>query len=79
MCIGGEKKMRTNIVLDDKLIHQAMKLSGLKTKKMVVEESLKRLVKMEQKKKLLELQGKVEFWPDYDYKARRQSGPKPKR
>lgn len=71
--------MRTNIIIDDKLIHQAMKLSGLKTKKAVVEESLKRLVKMEQKKKLLPLAGKVEFWPDYDYKAMRQSGSKYKK
>ena len=65
--------MRTNIVIDDELMQQAMKLSGLKTKREVVEEGLKRLVHMEQKKGLLELAGKVEFWPDYDYKAMRES------
>ncbi len=58
--------MRTNIVIDNELVHQAMKLSGLKTKRAAVEEGLKRLVAMEQKKGLLKLAGKVEFWPDYD-------------
>lgn len=64
--------MRTNIVIDDKLMQQAMKLSGLKTKKAVVEQGLKRLILMEQKKKLLGLAGKVEFSSDYDYKAMRK-------
>jgi Arc/MetJ family transcription regulator len=73
MCIGGGKHMRTNIVIDDELIHQAMKLSGLKTKREVVEEGLKRLVHMEQKKGLLKLAGKVKFFSGYDYKAMRES------
>ena len=64
--------MRTNIVINDELMQQAMKLSGLKTKKAVVEQGLKRLILMEQKKKLLGLAGKVEFSPDYDYKAMRK-------
>jgi Arc/MetJ family transcription regulator len=37
--------MRTNIVIDDELIRAAQEATGLKTKKAVVEEGLKRLVR----------------------------------
>ncbi len=36
--------MRTNIVIDDKLIRQAMRATGLKTKRAVVEEGLRLLI-----------------------------------
>ncbi len=73
MCIGGDEYMRTNIVIDDDLMQQAMKLSGLKTKRQVVEEGLKRLVQMGHKKDLLKLAGKIEFLDDYNYKDMRKS------
>ena len=37
--------MRTNIDLDDTLVSDAMKVTGLGTKKAVVEEGLRRLVR----------------------------------
>lgn len=37
--------MRTNIVIDDELIRAALEATGLKTKKAVVEEGLRRLVR----------------------------------
>jgi len=40
--------MRTNIVIDDELIRAAQEATGLKTKKAVVEEGLKRLVRFKQ-------------------------------
>ncbi|MCE5323398.1 type II toxin-antitoxin system VapB family antitoxin [bacterium] len=40
--------MRTNIVIDDALIKAAQEATGLKTKKAVVEEGLRRLVKCKQ-------------------------------
>lgn len=40
--------MRTNIVIDDELIKAAQDATGLKTKKAVVEEGLRRLVKCRQ-------------------------------
>jgi Arc/MetJ family transcription regulator len=50
--------MRTNIDIDEKLIKEAMELSKLKTKKAVVEEGLKRLIRLaRQKKSLEELRG----------------------
>lgn len=44
--------MRTNIVLDDKLIERAQKLTGIKTKREVVHEALRLLI-------LLNEQGEV--------------------
>jgi Arc/MetJ family transcription regulator len=42
--------MRTNIEIDDELLAQAMKASGLKTKKATVEEALRRLVRQHRQK-----------------------------
>jgi Arc/MetJ family transcription regulator len=56
--------MRTNIEIDDKLMKEAQRLSGLKTKRAVVEEGLKTLVRLKRQMKILELGGKVEFWDD---------------
>lgn len=51
--------MRTNIIIDDNLMSLALKTSGLKTKKAVVEEALKLLVLVKQQAKLKTLQGKL--------------------
>lgn len=53
------KYMRTNIIIDDNLMNLALKISGLKTKKAVVEEALKLLVLVKQQAKLKTLQGKL--------------------
>ncbi len=56
--------MRTNVEIDDDLINEAQRLTGLKTKRAVVEEGLKTLVRVKRQMKILELAGKVEFWDD---------------
>ena len=58
--------MRTNIAIDDKLMQEAQRLSGLKTKRAVVEEGLKTLVRVKRQTKILELAGKVQFWDDIE-------------
>jgi Arc/MetJ family transcription regulator len=63
--------MRTNIEIDDKLMKEAQRLSGLKTKRAVVEEGLKTLVRLKRQMKILELGGKVEFWDDVNSTADR--------
>jgi len=63
--------MRTNIVLDDDLVAEAMRLSGIKTKKELVHEALRELIALRKRKSLLDLRGKIKFAPDYDYKALR--------
>jgi len=56
--------MRTNVEINDDLINEAQRLTGLKTKRAVVEEGLKTLVRVKRQMKILELAGKVEFWDD---------------
>jgi Arc/MetJ family transcription regulator len=43
--------MRTNIVLDDKLIERAQKLTGIKTKREVVHEALRLLILLNEQEK----------------------------
>ena len=58
--------MRTNIVIDDKLMSVALKTSGLKTKKEVVEEGLRLLVKVKNQGKLRKLRGKLKWEGNLD-------------
>ncbi len=63
--------MRTNIEIDDKLMRQAMKATGLATKKATVEEALKRVVAAnERQRRMQALAGKYPDW-GADYKAMR--------
>lgn len=59
-----EKKMRTNIVIDDELMSVALKTSGLNTKKEVVEEALRLLVKVRNQDKLKKFRGKLKWEGD---------------
>ena len=59
-------KMRTNIVIDDKLMSLALNTSGLKTKKEVVEEGLRLLVKVKNQSKLKKLRGKLKWEGNLD-------------
>lgn len=51
--------MRTNIVLDDKLILRAQKLTGLKTKREVVHQALRLLVQLSEQAEIRMLRGKT--------------------
>lgn len=63
--------MRTNIVIDDKLLEEAMKLTNIKTKKELVNTALKEFVENLKRKNIKELKGKIKFNDDYDYKSMR--------
>ncbi len=58
--------MRTNIVVDDRLMKQALQLSGLPTKKAVVEEGLRLLVQLQKQRKLAKWSGKLQWEGDLD-------------
>lgn len=58
--------MRTNIVIDDKLMSDALKASGLRTKKEAVEEGLKLLVKRNKQQAIRKLRGKLHWEGDLD-------------
>jgi Arc/MetJ family transcription regulator len=62
--------MRTNIEIDDELMKKALALSGLRTKKAVVEEALKLLIRLRDQRKILELAGKVKWEGDLDQMRR---------
>jgi Arc/MetJ family transcription regulator len=64
--------MRTNVVLDDELVEEALKLSHAKTKKDVIHEALKEFVESRKRLNLLDLAGKIKFAEGYDYKAMRE-------
>lgn len=51
--------MRTNIVISNELMNKAISLSHNKTKKAVVEEALRLLVRFKEQLKIKELRGKL--------------------
>jgi len=53
--------MRTNIVLDDKLIERAQKLTGIKTKREVVHEALRTLILLNEQAEVRSLRGKLKW------------------
>lgn len=61
--------MRTNIVLDDKLVDEAMRLVGVWTKREVVDMALRELVARRRQRELLDLAGQDLIDPDYDVRA----------
>ncbi len=58
--------MRTNIVIDDQLIRDAMKATGLKTKKAVIEAGLEMLIKVKSQISIRRLRGKVRWEGNLD-------------
>ena len=58
--------MRTNIEIDDSLMAQAMKASGLKTKKDAVELGLETLVRLSKHSEIKEFRGKLTWEGDLD-------------
>jgi len=58
--------MRTNIVIDDKLMAQALKASGAKTKKEAVELGLKTLLQLSRQSEVRRLRGKVKWEGDLE-------------
>lgn len=58
--------MRTNIVIDDDLMEEALKVSQLKTKKDAVEEGLRLLVQRKKQEKVKNLKGKLRWRGDLE-------------
>jgi Arc/MetJ family transcription regulator len=58
--------MRTNIVIDDHLMNEAMTLSRLQTKKSVVETGLRLLIQIKKQERIRGLRGKLTWDGDLD-------------
>jgi Arc/MetJ family transcription regulator len=58
--------MRTNIVIDDQLMADAMRVTGLKTKKEAVELGLRTLLRLRQQEEIRRFRGKLNWQGDLD-------------
>ena len=58
--------MRTNIEIDDALMREALKVTGLKSKRQTVEEGLRLLVQLRRQASIRELRGTVQWEGDLD-------------
>jgi len=67
MCIFIKNiHMRTNIDIDENLIQEAMKLTGITTKKAAVEEALRQMVSLKKQERIKELRGKFKWEGNLD-------------
>lgn len=63
--------MATNLAIDPDLLDRALQVSGERTKKAAVTLALQEFIARRQQKRVLDLMGKLEWDPSYDYKAER--------
>jgi len=63
--------MSTNLSIDPELLQKALEVSGLKTKKDTVNLALKELINRHKQLEIINLFGKMDPDPDYDYKKGR--------
>jgi Arc/MetJ family transcription regulator len=64
--------MPTNLAIDDKLIEEAREIGGHRTKKAVVTEALQEYIDRRKQLQMLNLLGRIDYDPDYDYKRQRK-------
>lgn len=56
--------MRTNVVIDDELMAEALERTGLNTKKAVIEEALRTLVRLKKQERVRSLRGELQWEGD---------------
>jgi Arc/MetJ family transcription regulator len=64
--------MATNLALDDKLIEQARRIGGHKTKKQAVTSALEEYIARRKQRRLRALSGSIDYDPAYNYKRERR-------
>jgi hypothetical protein len=64
--------MATNLAIDDRLLDEALKAGGHKTKKDTVNEALREYVQRRKQLEIVKLFGKIDIDPTYDYKRQRK-------
>jgi Arc/MetJ family transcription regulator len=68
--------MRTNIVLDDKLVERAQKLTGIKTKRELVHEALRTLILLREQGSVRSARGKLKWEGDLNEQRTSRFGAK---
>ena len=53
--------MRTNIVIDDRLIAEAMRLTGMSTKRETVDAALRMMVRLKRQERIKKYRGKLHW------------------
>lgn len=64
--------MATNLAIDDRLLEEALRVGGHRTKKDTVTEALTEYIQRRKQARILNLFGKIDFDPKYDYKRQRR-------
>ena len=64
--------MATNLALDDKLIEEAVRVGGHRTKKAAVTAALTEYVRSRRRQRILRWKGLVEYFDDHDHRALRR-------
>ena len=64
--------MPTNLAIDDRLLDEALRIGGHRTKKATVTEALMEYIQRRRQARIIDLFGTIDFDPDYDYKAQRR-------
>ncbi len=65
--------MATNLDIDTVLLREAQQIGGYRTKKETVNNALSEFVKRRKQLEILDLFGRLDPDPDYDYKAARKA------
>ena len=63
--------MATNLALDPDLLDRAVEVSGERTKKAAVTKALQEFIARREQRRVLDLMGKLEWDPTFDYKRER--------
>ncbi len=64
--------MATNLDIDQKLLDEALKIGGQKSKKNTVNKALKEFIERRRQKEILSMFGSIVYDPGYDYKRLRK-------
>lgn len=64
--------MATNLAIDGRLLDQALKVGGHRTKRATVNEALEEYIQRRKQAKVVKLFGTIDFDKDYDHKKQRQ-------
>ena len=60
----SSQTIRTNIVLDRELVEEALRMTGMKTRRELVDHALRELIRHKNQRRLLELKGTVQWEGD---------------
>ena len=65
--------MPTNLAIDDRLLEEAQKVGGHRTKRETVNEALEEYIKRRKQQEIVSLFGKIQYERGYDYKRERKA------